>query len=97
MSGGIMRREAGPGGLLIPRAVGRDMERVAGATRLQQTVIRAKSAVGEHALSEVSYLKAIQRTAEQGNPDAADAIALIVNITVQGIARSCAQFNAEID
>jgi hypothetical protein len=60
-------------------------------------VIRAKSAVGEFAVSEVAYLKTIQRNYENANPDAGEAIATIINITVASIARSVAQFGSEID
>jgi hypothetical protein len=91
----IMRRD--PGGIPLPRYAQRDMTHVVAATRIEQTKLHAVSAVGEVALSEVNYLKAIQRQAENANPDAAEAIALIVNVTIAGIARSVQQFSAGLD
>ena len=81
----------------LPMRTQREITGIVAATKVQQTRVHAKSAVGEFALSEVSYLKSIQRQAEQANPDAADAIALIVNTTISGIARSVANFSADID
>ncbi|MEY9838585.1 hypothetical protein [Streptacidiphilus sp. EB103A] len=89
--------KSGTGGVLLPAYARREITRVVGVTRIEQSKVHAKSAVGEFAISEVSYLKAIQRQAESVNPDAAEAIALIVNVTVAGIARSVAQFSAELD
>lgn len=91
----IMRRESG--GILLPTFARREMTHVVAATRVTQTKLHAVSAVGEVALSEVNYLKTIQRQAENANPDAAEAIALIVNVTIAGIARSVQQFSAGLD
>ncbi|MFI1354858.1 hypothetical protein ACH4TV_14985 [Streptomyces sp. NPDC020898] len=71
----------------------RDISRIADYTKIEQSRVQSKAMVGEFAIQEVGYIKAIQHQAEQANPDAAEAIALIVNITVQGIARSVANFN----
>lgn len=95
MSGEIMRR--GAAGMALPTYARREIARVISETRVEQAKVNAKSAVGEFAISEISYLKSVQRQAEQSNPDAADAIALVVNTTIAGIARSVAQFSAEID
>ncbi|MFC6021873.1 hypothetical protein ACFP2T_37640 [Plantactinospora solaniradicis] len=92
MSGELERRAIGFG--IESRAL-KAVVRIGAETKVAQTYIHAKSAVGEFALSEVGYLKAIQREYEQVNPDAADAIALIVNTTIQGIARSVSQFGSE--
>lgn len=76
----------------ISRQTYRAVARVAAETQVEQAVVRAKSAVGEFAVSEVAYLKTLQKEHEHANPDAAEAIAAIVNITVASIARSVAQF-----
>jgi hypothetical protein len=81
----------------VDRRTYRSIARIAGDTRVEQAVIRAKSTVGEFAVSEVAYLKTIQRNYENANPDAGEAIATIINITVASIARSVAQFGSEID
>lgn len=89
----LVRRTTNAG---VDRRTYHTIVRVAAATQIEQAVIRAKSAVGEFAVSEVAYLKAVQRQYENTNPDAAEAIALIVNLTVQGIARSVGQFGSEL-
>jgi len=70
---------------------------VAGAVHVEQAIIRAKARIGEFAINEVAYLKAVQRELEHANTDAGDAIALIVNTTISSIARSVAQFGSELD
>jgi hypothetical protein len=80
----------GGNGLVPPTTTRREISRVVAATRVQQAVIHAKTTVGAVALSEVAHLKAVQRQLEY--PDSADALALIVNTTIQGIARSVADF-----
>lgn len=87
----------GGGGLALPTPTRREISRVVAATRVQQAVIHAKTTVGETALSEVAYLKAVQHQLETANPDSADALALIVNTTVQGICRSVANFSMGLD
>lgn len=47
--------------------------------------------------SPETYFNAVQYEIEARNPDAADAIALIVNTTIQSIARSVAQVCNELD
>ncbi len=94
MAGEIMRRAAGSN---LPAQARRTIAHVASETKVQQAIVHAKASVGDHAISEVSYLVAVQRQAETIHPHAADAIALIVNTTIQGIARSVANFNTEID
>ncbi|MFC1421534.1 hypothetical protein [Streptacidiphilus cavernicola] len=91
----IMKRQSS--GFLLPTYARREMTHTVAATGVAQAKVHAKPAVGEFALSEVSYLKAIQRQAENANPDAAEAIALIVNVTIAGIARSVQQFSAGLD
>lgn len=78
------------------RAVKR-MARVATEAQLEQGTLRAISAVSEYAISEVDYLKRLQHQVETSNPDSADAVAAIVNITVVGIARRVGRFVSEVD
>jgi len=92
MAGELVRRAVGSS---VDRRTYRAVAEIAAGTKVQQATIRAKSAVGEFAVSEVTYLKELQRESETRNPDAAEAIALIVTLTVQGIARSVSQFGSE--
>jgi hypothetical protein len=86
------------GGLIpTPRPAARAVARIAGDVHVEQATLRAKARVGEFAVNEVTYLKAVQREIETRNPDAADAVALIINTTVQSMARSVAQFCNELD
>jgi hypothetical protein len=87
----------GGGGLALPTPTRREISRIVAATRVQQAVVHAKTTVGEAALSEIAYLKAVQHQLETANPDSAEALALIVNTTVQGIARSVANFAYGLD
>ncbi|MEU9242843.1 hypothetical protein [Streptomyces sp. NPDC048385] len=87
----VPRRSSGVRSL--PASARRDIINIAADTKVEQTRVQAKAMVGEFAIQEVGFITAIQQQAEQANPAAADAIALIVNITVQGIARSVANFN----
>ncbi|MGH7158184.1 MAG: hypothetical protein ACREGD_03905 [Candidatus Saccharimonadales bacterium] len=73
------------------------MTRLTADTRMEQAKIRAVSAVGEYAISEVQYLKQLQHHAEHSNVDAADAVAAIVNLTVASIARRVSRFGNEVD
>jgi hypothetical protein len=91
----IMRRQSN--GILLPTFARREMTHTVAAAGITQAKIHAKATIGEVALSEVSYLKTIQRQAENANPDAAEAIALIVNVTIAGIARSVQLFSADLD
>jgi NADH:ubiquinone oxidoreductase subunit E len=81
----------------VDRRTYRAIAHVASDTRVEQAVIRAKSTVGEFAVSEVAYLKKVQRDHEHANPDAGEAIAAIINMTVASIARSVAQFGSGIE
>lgn len=94
MSGELVRY---PTHTAVDRRTYRAVARVAADTRVEQAVIRAKSTVGEFAVSEVAYLKKVQRDHENTNPDAGEAIAAIINMTVASIARSVAQFGSGID
>ncbi|WP_328750559.1 hypothetical protein OHT57_34035 [Streptomyces sp. NBC_00285] len=91
MSYEIVRR--GQSSPVLPAATRREISRIAAETKIEQSRVQSKVMVGEFAIQEVGYIKAIQHQAEQANPDAAEAIALIVNITVQGVARRLANFN----
>ena len=81
----------------VNRQAVRAVAKIAMEARLEQAAIRAISAVGEYAVSEVEYLKRIQHQAEMRNPDTAEAVAAIVNITVASIARRVSRFGNEID
>lgn len=87
----IVKREQ-PGSVL-PAATRRMLSNIAAETKVEQARVQSKVMVGEFAIQEVGYIKALQHQAEQANPDAAEAIALIVGITVQGVARRLANFN----
>ncbi|MDV7219159.1 hypothetical protein [Streptomyces prunicolor] len=87
----------GNAGSQLPTPTRREISRIVATTRVQQAVVHAKTTVGEAALSEISYLKAVQHQLETANPDTAEALALIVNTTVQGIARSVANFAHGLD
>jgi len=87
----IAKREQGSP--VLPASTRRMLSNIAAETKVEQARVQSKAMVGEFAIQEVSYVKALQHQAEQANPDAAEAIALIVGITVQGIARSVANFN----
>lgn len=93
MSSEIARRA---NGAPVRREAAQAMRRIGSAVQIEQTVIRAKSCVGEFAVNEVVYLKSIQRELEHRNPDAADAVALIINTTISSIARDVAQFGSEL-
>lgn len=93
MSSDIIRRSAD---LPVRRESDRALARIGGAVRVEQGVIRAKAVVGEFAVNEVTYLKAVQKEFETRNPDAAEAVALIINTTVASIARDVAQFGSEL-
>jgi len=93
MPGELSRRASG--GVVSYRTVGA-IRRISTEARLEQTTVRASSAVGEFAVSEVEYLKRVQSNAEHANPDAADAVATIINTTVASIARRVAQFGNEV-
>jgi hypothetical protein len=90
---------------IVPRRVGMPMPRTArkaGAgiraeTFVEQVAIHALTTIGEQAVSEVTYLKSVQRNAEQANPDAADSIAYIVAVTVNSIARSVQAFSSRLE
>lgn len=81
---------------VVNRRTAQELTRLTTDTRMEQAKIRAVSMVGEHAIAEVQYLKAVQRHAEHTNVDAADAIAAIVDLTVANIARRVARFGSEV-
>jgi hypothetical protein len=93
MSNELIRRTLG---LPAQRDTLRAIAQVGGAVQVEQAIIRGKGRVGEFAIHEVMYLKGVQRELESRNPDAADAIALIVNVTISAIAREVAQFGSEL-
>lgn len=95
MSGELVRPSSGVH--VVPRSTTRAVVRIGSAMQVEQAIIRAKACTGEFAVNEVTYLKAVQREIETRNPDASDAVALIVNTTIQSIARSVAQFCNELD
>ena len=70
---------------------------IATEAQLEQCTIRAVSAVGEYGASEAAYLKKLQRQLEGSDPDAADAVAAIINVAVAGIARRVGRFASEVD
>ena len=93
MSNEIARRA---NGAPVRREAAQAIRRIGSAVQIEQTIIRAKACIGEFAVSEVVYLKSMQREIEQRNPDAADAVALIINTTINAIARDVAQFGSEL-
>jgi hypothetical protein len=90
----LMRRASGQA---MTYGTVRAVARLTRESRLEQATIRAVSAVTEYAVSEVMYLKKLQGLAEQGNLDSAEAIAVIVNTGINGIARRVAHFSNEVD
>jgi len=96
VSAGVERRTA-RGVARIGGEAQLGLAHVAARTQIEQARQRAHSAVGEFAMDEVAYLKGLQRQHETANPDAAEAIALIVNTTITGMARSIVQFRRELD
>ncbi|MFJ5301109.1 hypothetical protein [Streptomyces sp. NPDC088350] len=84
-------------GTPIPRNAKRTGSGIHAETYVEQTAIHALASIGEFAVAEVQYLKQVQRTAENANPDCAEAVAYIVGLTVQGIARSVQHFSSRLD
>lgn len=93
MSYEVVRRASGAP---IRRQTRQALVRIGSSVQVTEAIIRAKAVVGEFAVNEVVYLKSMQREIEQRNPDAADAIALIINTTISSIARDVAQFGSEL-
>lgn len=89
---------------IVPRRVGTPMPRnarrvgaaIQAETYVEQTAIHALATLSEFAIAEVNYLKQVQRTSENANPDCAEAVAYIVGLTVQGIARQVQQFSSRL-
>ncbi len=81
----------------VPWRAVRAMRQTATEAQLEQGAIRAISAVGEYGASEAAYLKKLQRQLEGTDPDAADAVAAIINTAVFGIARRVGRFASEVD
>ncbi len=75
----------------------RAARQIATEGQLAQCAIRAVSAVAEYGASEAAYLKKLQRQLEGTDPDAADAVAAIINTAVFGIARRVGRFASEVD
>ena len=72
------------------------LNEVAARQFVVERIIKAKSQVGEYAASEAVYLKSIQKIAEMQNPDVAEAVAAIINMTVAGIIRTNGEFGASL-
>lgn len=70
--------------------------RIVAAMQVAQAVTDARSIVGEHATAQAVYLKQVQKIAETNNPDCAEAVAAIVGLSVNGIIRDVAEFNAAV-
>jgi 3-dehydroquinate dehydratase len=92
-----------PGELVPRRSSGQLQRATTGALNevmarqiVTERIIKAKSQVGEYATSEAVYLKALQKIAETSNPDAADAVASIINMTVAGIIRTNGEFGSSL-
>lgn len=91
-------------GELVPRNYGGQLQRatrgalneVAARQLVTEAIIKAKSQVGECAAVEAVYLKAIQKIAETSNPDTAEAVAAIINMTVAAIIRTNGEFGASM-
>ena len=75
----------------------RAARQIATEGQLAQCAIRAVSAVAEYGACEAAYLKKLQRQLEGTDPDAADAVAAIINTAVFGIARRVGRFASEVD
>ncbi len=80
----------------VHREAQRAIRGIRSSVQVTAAIVRAKAVVGEFAVNEVVYLKSVQREIEQRNPDAADAVALIINTTISSIARDVAQFGSEL-
>lgn len=65
-------------------------------TQVEQAATRAISAVANHAMGEVLYLKRAQAMYEQQCPDAAEALALIANTAAMDIAHQVRRFSMEM-
>jgi hypothetical protein len=81
---------------LVQREAQAAVTELVARTRVEQAGIRATSAVAEYAMSEVTYLKRMQRELEQAVPDASEALALIANTASMAIARSVHRFGSEV-
>jgi hypothetical protein len=93
MSGELVRRSYGG---QLQRATNNALNEVAARQMVVEAIIKAKSEVGEYAASEAVYLKAIQKIAETSNPDTAEAVAAIINMTVAGIIRTNSEFGGHL-
>ena len=80
----------------LQRATNSALNEVAARQIVTERIIKAKSQVGEYAAAEAVYLKAIQKIAETSNPDTAEAVAAIINMTVAGIIRTNGEFGASL-
>ena len=93
MPGELVRRNYGG---QLQRATNNALNEVAARQMVVEAIIKAKSQVGEYAAAEAVYLKAIQKIAETSNPDTAEAVAAIINMTVAGIIRTNGEFGASL-
>ncbi len=83
-------------GSQLEEATAGALNEVAARQRVVERIIKAKSHVGEYAASETVFLKSIQKIAEMQNPDVAEAVAAIINMTVAGIIRTNGEFGASL-
>ena len=68
--------------------------RIVAEMQVTQVITDARSIVGEHATAQAVYLKQVQKIAETNNPDCTEAVAAIIGLSVNGIVRDVAKFNA---
>jgi uncharacterized membrane protein (DUF4010 family) len=80
----------------LQRSVNGALNEVAARQLVTERIIKAKSQVGEFAAAEAVYLKALQKIAETSNPDTAEAVAAIINMTVAGIIRTNGEFGSSL-
>lgn len=79
----------------LERAVSGALNEVAVRQLVAERILKAKSQLGEYAVSEVVYLKAVESIAST-NPDTALAVSAIINMTVAGITRTVGEFGASL-
>ncbi|HEV2638164.1 MAG TPA: hypothetical protein VGX23_23650 [Actinocrinis sp.] len=88
----VPRRSSGQ----LQRAITGALNEVAARQIVTERIIKAKSQVGEYALSEAVYLKSIQHIAELNNPLVAEAASAIIGLTVAGIIRTTGEFGSSL-
>jgi hypothetical protein len=80
----------------LQRATRGALSEVAARQLVVETIIRAKSQVGEFAANEAFYLKTVEQIAVAGNPAAANQISAIINMTIAGIIRTNSEFGGSL-